>query len=99
MKTLVKSILLTGALVIGANGLMAAPASNGWFEQWHKAKFGRSSPIEEARLKAERDNTAYREEVTPKAAPADSSFENRWRAKYGRSSPLERARLKTEGKR
>lgn len=97
MKTLVKSILLTGALAIGANGLMAAPASNDWFEQWYKAKYGRSSPIEEARLKAERANTAYREEATPKAVmPANTWFEDFWRAKYGRSSPMEEARLKAE---
>ena len=33
MKPLVSRILLTGALVMGVNGLMAAPVSNDWFEQ------------------------------------------------------------------
>ena len=88
MKTLVKSILLAGALVIGANGLMAAPASNEWFEQWYKAKYGRSSPLEDARLKAERESTAFREEVTPKAAmPANTWRDDFWKAKYGRPFP------------
>lgn len=67
MKTLVRSILLTGALAIGTNGLITAQGS----DQWYKAKSGRSSPMEEARQRAERENTAFREETTREvAAPA-----------------------------
>jgi len=72
-----KSILLTGALLIGANALMAAqaaPASNNWVDQFYKAKLGRSSPAEEARLKAERANTAFREEITLKSGWAGQSL-------------------------
>ncbi len=57
MKTFVRSILFSGALVMGANALMAE-TSNAWLDQWYRAKFGRPSPTEEARLKAEAANTA-----------------------------------------
>jgi len=97
MKTLVRNVLVIGALAMSANGLMAAQASNSWFEQWYKAKYGRSSPTEEARQRAEQANTAYREETTPRiAASANAWLENFWRAKYGRSSPTEEARLRAE---
>ena len=97
MKTFLKSILFTSALVISTNSVMAMQMSNSWYEQWHKAKYGRSSPPEEARLNAERAAMAYREETAPKAAiPRNTWFEDFHRAKYGRSSPLEEARLKAE---
>jgi hypothetical protein len=95
-----KSILLTGALLIGANALMAAqaaPASNNWVDQFYKAKLGRSSPAEEARLKAERANTAFREEITLEVAgPANPWLEQFYRAKLGRNSPMEESRLRAE---
>jgi hypothetical protein len=84
MKTFARSIIFTGAMAIGATGLMAAPASNDWFDQWYKAKYGRSSPAEEARLKAERESTAFREEPDREVAPARTWFEEWHRAKYGR---------------
>jgi hypothetical protein len=96
-----KSILLTGALLIGANALMAAqaaPANNAWVDQLYKAKLGRSSPAEEARLKAERANTAFREEITFKVAgPANPWLEQFYKAKLGRNSPMEEARLRDLG--
>jgi len=95
-----KSILLTGALLIGANALMAAqaaPANNNWVDQFYKAKLGRSSPAEEARLKAERANTAFREEITLEVAgPANPWLEQFYRAKLGRNSPMEESRLRAE---
>jgi hypothetical protein len=95
-----KSILLTGALLIGANALMAAqaaPANNNWVDQLYKAKLGRSSPAEEARLKAERANTAFREEITFEVAgPANPWLEQFYRAKLGRNSPMEESRLRAE---
>jgi len=97
MKPFVRGMLITGALAMGANGLFAGQfntTSNGWFEQWHKAKFGRNSPAEEARLKADRETTAFREEFTPEVAgPANTWFEQYYRGKYGRNSPAEEARL------
>ena len=95
MKTLMRSILFTGALAIGANGLFAAQASNDWFEQWHRAKYGRSSLVEEARQKAESANTAFREEPTT-IRPANTWFEDWYKAKYGHPSPRQEARLKAE---
>ena len=73
MKTFVRSILFTSALVMGANGLMAAQASDSWLDQWYRAKYGRNSPATEARQRAEQTSTAFREEVTPEAAsPANA---------------------------
>jgi hypothetical protein len=96
MKTM--RIMLAGlALAIGANTSLAAPASNGWADQWFKAKFGRSSPQEEARQKADQENTAYREETSGKVAPSHVNWtEQYFRAKFGRSSPIEDGRRKAE---
>jgi hypothetical protein len=97
MKRFVTGILFTGLLAMGANTLMAAQTSNSWSEQWFQAKYGRPSPLEESRLKAEKANTAYRE-VAPSrvATPANNWAEQWFRAKYGRPSPLEESRLKAE---
>ena len=95
-----KSILLTGALLLGANALMAAqaaPANNNWVDQLYRAKWGRSTPAEEARLKAEQANTAFREETTVEVAgPANPWLEQFYRAKLGRNSPMEESRLRAE---
>ena len=65
-----------------------APA-NTWFEDFWRAKYGRSSPREEAKLREERANTVYREEVTPKTAkPANTWRDDFWKAKYGRPYPV-----------
>jgi hypothetical protein len=101
MKISVKGILLTGALAMGANALMAAQAvtaSDHWLDQFYKAKLGRSSPMTEARVKAEGANTAFREEITPAVAgPANPWLEQFYRAKLGRNSAMEEARVKAEG--
>jgi hypothetical protein len=96
MKTSIRNVLVTAVLMGGANGLMASQASNSWIDQWYRAKFGRGSPTEEARLRAEQANTAYREEATAKAAVRNTWFEDFWRAKFGRGSPMEEARLRAE---
>jgi hypothetical protein len=96
MKTIVSRILLAGALVMGANGLMAAPVSDDQFNEWYKKKYGRNTPAEEARLKAERDATAFREE-TRHVAPAQPNWiEQHFKGKLGRNTPAEEARLKAE---
>ena len=101
MRVSVSSILFTGALALGANALMAAqaaPANNNWLDQFYKAKLGRSSPAEEARLKAEGTNTAFREEITTEVAgPANPWLEQFYKAKLGRNSPMEESRLRAEG--
>jgi hypothetical protein len=96
VKTSARGIMLTGALVIGANGLMASQASNSWLEQWHKAKYGRNTPMEEARQRAERENAALQEETTSEVGPANDWFEQWYKAKVGRSSPMVEARLRAE---
>ena len=100
MKTSVKGILLAGALAMGANALMAAQAvtaSDNWLDQFYKAKLGRSSPMTEARMKAETANTAYREAVAEVAGPANPWLEQFYRAKLGRYSSMEESRLRAEG--
>ena len=94
MKRTITSLLGIAVLTLGANGVFAATASNDWFEQWHRTKYGRSSAAE-TRQNAERANTAFREE--PAAQPAKSWFENWYETKYGRPSPREEARLKAAG--
>lgn len=96
MKRLRNSMLMAGTLLLGAGNLsaMASEGANSWIEQWHVSKHGRNSAMEEARVKAERVDTAYREE---KVVPAsDAWIENFTRAKMGRGSPTEESRLRTE---
>jgi hypothetical protein len=94
MQTLIRSILCTGALAMGANGLIAAQGENIQFEQWYNAKYGRNSPAEEARLKVERDSTAFRVEIPAHTEPAGQDrTEQYFRTKFGRSTPAEEARL------
>jgi ribosome modulation factor len=97
MKLSIRSILITGILAIGANTLLVAQTTNPWFEGWYRAKFGRPSPTEEARLQVIKANPASRE-ATPaqSAAPANPWFEGWYRAKFGRPSPTEEARLQAE---
>ena len=97
MKTFVKSILFTGVLAMSASGLMAAQASDSQFDQWYRAKYGRNSPAVEARLKAERESIAFREETSSRVAPARVNWvEEHFKAKLGRNTPAEEARLKAE---
>ncbi len=97
MKSFVRIILCGGALAIGTSGLLSAQGNNGWFEQWHKAKFGRVTPLEEARQTAELANVAFREVGAGEAEPPARSWFDEWyRAKFGRSSPAEGARRKAE---
>ncbi len=97
MKPFVRNIMFTGVLAMAASSMAVAQSSNNWSEQWYRAKYGRPSPTEEARVKAEQANTAYREEAPLQAAVAANSwFEGWYRAKYGRPSPTEEARLEAE---
>jgi hypothetical protein len=96
MQTLRKHILMAAAIVIGTSGL-TAQTNTSWFEQWHKAKFGRNSVKEEARQRAEQANTAYRADPSVGVAASDTWFsDQRYRTKYGRSSPIEESRQKAE---
>jgi hypothetical protein len=77
-------------------GVALAQPNTTWSEQWFKAKIGHSSPAEAARVKAEAQNTAYREQSTTdsnRLGDAPSSWSDEWfRAKHGRYSPAEDAR-------
>ena len=88
MKVFVKCVLATGVLALGATSLAAA--DNDSFEQRYKAKYGRSSPSEEARQRAEEGSSASRQE----ASTAPNASQNTWvndhhRGKYGRSTAYE----------
>ena len=54
MKRLTQGLVIAGALLLGAGNLGAIVAASGdrWMDPWHNSKYGRSSAIEEARVKA-----------------------------------------------
>lgn len=92
MKRIVKSILITGALTVGAAGLMATTPGENWVDQLNKAKIGRA-PIAEAHAPAE--GTAVTR-AAPAVMPANNWFETFFRAKLGRLTPAENARIRAE---
>ena len=57
MKSSIKAIILTAVFTMGASSL-AVGQPNTWAEQWYRAKFGRPSPTEEARLNAAKQITS-----------------------------------------
>lgn len=81
----------------------AAPHTSNWFEQWYRAKHGRNSPAEEARLNAERTNTAYREDTSSTARTTAAPKTNEWfrefsKAKYGRELTAQPTASQAENK-
>ena len=97
MKTLGITLLGAIAFTISVDGSTAAPASDRWAEKLFEAKFGRPSPHEEARGKAELENTAFREELAAeKQSFSAKRIEEYFKAKFGRSLPSEEARRKGE---
>ena len=89
MKTFIKGVLLATGITVGAGSL---PAAQDWTEQYFKAKLGRNSPAEDARLRAEGANTAFREAAVDVAAP--DWIEQHLKGKVGRNTPAEEARLR-----
>jgi hypothetical protein len=84
---------------MASSSLMVAQTSASWSEQWYRAKYGRPSPLEEARLQVQQVNTACRQTATAQAAvPANAWFEGWYRAKFGRPSPTEEARLNAQAR-
>ena len=94
MKTFAQRLLAITVALAGTGVLTASASVN---DQWYRAKFGRSTPAEEARIQQEKDSTAYRvEPAGPMAAEPERWSENHFRQKYGRSTPLNEARLQEE---
>jgi hypothetical protein len=91
MKLFARNILITGLLALVASPAIVAQTSNSGFEQWYRAKYGRPSPTEQARL----DVAAQQAAPPTVAAMSNAGFELWYRAKYGRPSPTEEARLET----
>ena len=101
MKRSFRSILFIGVIAMGANSLLVAQTTNPWFEGWYRAKFGRPSPTEQARITAAKATEPAREAQTnAKAgtvpAPVNTWFEQWYRDKYGRLSPPEEARIEAQ---
>lgn len=92
MRAFVKTALLSAALTLAASSVMAAPATGDWIDHYFKAKIGRPSPAEGARLKAERASQAFREEA-PLRVAAPNWIEVHLKGKIGRNTRGEEARL------
>jgi hypothetical protein len=90
MTTFTRTVMAAGALALGTSGLMADSRINDLFT----VKYGRNTPMEEVRLKAERASTAYRGE--PSVSVPLNWTEQYFKAKFGRIAPMEEARLRTE---
>lgn len=52
MRSSIKRIVLSAVFTMGASSLLVAQSSNSWAEQWYRAKLGRPSPTEQARIDA-----------------------------------------------
>jgi hypothetical protein len=92
----IRSILFTGILAISANTLLGAQTTDPRFEGWYRAKFGRPSPTEQARIDSAKQDSVADRETTPGrvAVPTKARFKRWYRARFGRPSPAEKGRLK-----
>lgn len=96
MKPSIKTIVFAALFTIGANGILTAQTSSAWAGQYYRAKFGRPSTTEEARIKTAETTAAVTNSVTVYRPAAD---ENAWMEqwfldKYGRHTPKVEARLR-----
>lgn len=90
-------LLTLSFVIVAVGGTGLAQSNSTWTDQWFRAKYGRSSPASEARVRSENTGTAYREVATPESARHTSNWFEQWyRAKHGRNSPAEEARLNAE---
>lgn len=84
------SVLLCGALLIGASGLNAQ-TSNNWYDQWFQAKFGRPSPMVEAQQRADQRAVAsaipWRQETIIEPMLQNVWYYHWFQGKFGRPSP------------
>ena len=93
MKTFLKGVVIAAGLTLGTGSLPAATTGNDWAEQLFKAKIGRNTPAEEARLRAEGANAAFRAETAVNVA-TPNFIEQLFKAKLGRYTRGEEARLR-----
>lgn len=73
MKPSIKAIMLTVVFSMGASSLLVAQPSNSRFEQWYRAKYGRPSPTEQARLDSAKQTAATPAVVVPDDLPAQTN--------------------------
>ena len=108
MKTIARNLLLTSVVALVASPFaiaqtntaqpqtaspQATSPSNAWFEGWYRAKYGRPSPSEEARIKGEKASADHPEAALRHATtPTNDWYDGWYRAKFGRPSPLEEVR-------
>jgi hypothetical protein len=96
MKRFIPNLLFIGALAVAANSVATAQTTDSWQEQWYRAKFGRPSPTEQARIDAAKTATSQptHAAVATKKLPANTFAEEFYQAKHGRPKPREEARIR-----
>ncbi len=98
MKSLLRTPILVGALIINGTALSAQssqksqtpPAtepSQNYLDQFSKAKFGHYTSVEEARIRKEQESSAFREEKPATPEPKRAWVEIWYRAKFGHDLP------------
>jgi len=94
MKFATKSVLFSIILAMSSS-LLVAQSSSSYAEQWYRAKFGRPSPTEQARIDASQ-KPADRSTSTALLGKnrANAWSEVLFQAKHGRPSPREEARVR-----
>lgn len=67
-------------------------------QRFDRIRYGRSSPTQEPRQRAEQSNTALREETNDETAPPANDRLDQWyKEKFGRSFPREEAGSECRG--
>lgn len=95
MKAITRTIVLASVSLVGASGLMAQ-AGNSHIDQHFRGKFGQASPPEEAKLRAERANAAFRALPVQTGEKAKPYMDQYFRGKFGQFTPVEEAKLREE---
>jgi hypothetical protein len=89
--------MMTGclaAMLLG--GVPVTALANTGSEEWFRAKFGRPSPSQQARLNDDAASTAWREAPSAPGSVLPHLNDQWFRAKFGRYSPAEEARRQAE---
>ena len=87
MTTFQKTVLAASILSFGLTTSMVAQPGTSQYDQWYRAKYGRSVAAAQASTTAPQTNIALSGSVQ-QTVPA-TEFEHWYRAKYGRPSPTE----------
>ena len=96
MKHSIKGILPVVILAITTTSTLVAQSGNSWAEQWYRAKFGRPSPTEQARLDAIKQPSLAPVSAVAVTRPryVNATLEQLYQTKHGRPTPREEARIR-----